>query len=130
MLRITLADETWTFDEESMLNTEAIALKRTTGLTISTLLGGIYTGDPEAITALVWLCRRRAGVTDDTDDDNRYSKIVFDIADFDWDPIDDEGRVLRFKDGVIVSRDGVPEPAPEGGEEGEPDPTVPPSEES
>ena len=107
MLRVTLADETWDFDEESMRNVEAIALQKSTGLKWQELLAGLFTSDPAAITALVWLCKRRAGVPDA---ENRYSQLEFDLRDFDWEPVDEDGRVLRYRDGVIISRDGVPEP--------------------
>ena len=107
MMRVTLVEERWTFDEESMRNTEAIALQKTTGMRWAELTGGLYIGNPEAITALIWLCRRRAGVPDA---DNRYSQLDFDLADFDWEPVDEEGRVLRYRDNMIISRDGVPEP--------------------
>lgn len=107
MIRVTVADEVWTFDEESMRNVEAIALQKVTGLKWAELVGGLYVSDPTAITALVWLCKKRAGVADA---DNRYSALDFDLRDFDWDPLDEDGRVLRYRNGVIISRDGVPEP--------------------
>lgn len=126
MIRVTLGPECWTFDEESMRNTEAIALQKTTGMRWAQLTGGLYIGNAEAITALVWLCRRRAGVPDA---DNRYSQLDFDLRDFDWEPLDEEGRVLRFNTaGEVISRDGVPEPGygPDGQPvEAEPDPTPP-----
>lgn len=107
MLRVTLADETWDFDETSMLNVEAIKLQKITGMKWQELLAGLFTADPAAITGLVWLCRRRAGVADAQ---NRHHELEFDLRDFDWEPVDEDGRVLRYRDGVIVSRDGVPEP--------------------
>jgi hypothetical protein len=107
MMRVKLADESWDFDEESMRNTEAVALQKTAGLKWQEVVGGLFIADPNAITALIWLCRRRAGMPDT---ENRISQLDFDLKDFDWEPIDEEGRVLRYRDGIIVSRDGVPEP--------------------
>lgn len=106
MIRVQVGEQTYQFDDSTMLNTEAMALKKFTGLGIRELMDGIGSNDPEAYTALVWLSRRRAG-----EGDLRYSAVEFDLAAFDWEPVDEDGRVLRYHpDGSIASRDGVLEP--------------------
>jgi hypothetical protein len=49
------------FDENRMLSVEAIAVKKYTGLAILDFFQGCMSGDGEALTALVFLAKKRAG---------------------------------------------------------------------
>lgn len=114
MLRLIVDGQTYSFDDARMLNIEAIALKKATGLNPQELWQGISAFDAEAITALVWLARRRTG-----ERDLRYTAVEFDLGGMDMEEIDDQGRVVTRdkKTHAITHLDGLPV---------EPDPTTPP----
>jgi hypothetical protein len=116
MLRVKFDDQALQFDDDRMLNTEAIALKKVTGLTLDQIIDGLNSRDPEAQTAMVWLARRRHGETD-----LRLSQVEFDVRTFDIDLVDDDGRVywIRKSDGERVYEDGE--------DAGPADPTTPPA---
>src|SRR6266498_3516178 len=110
MLRLTVEGQTYQFDDGRMLNTEAIALKKAAKLGAQELWQGVTAFDAEALTALVWLARRRAGETD-----LRYSAVEFDLGTLDMAELDDAGRVVtRDKaSGAATHLDGEPvEPDP------------------
>jgi hypothetical protein len=90
MLRITLGEQVLDFDDNRLLNTEAIALRKVSGLTVDEFLRGISEFEPVALTVLVWLARRRAGETD-----LRFSDVEFDMGTtFDIDQLDEDGNVI------------------------------------
>lgn len=72
MMRVTVAGETYEYDEKKLLNTEAIALQKATGLRPPEFAEGLKVGDAIALSGLVWLILRRAG-----------SKVKFDDLEFD-----------------------------------------------
>lgn len=115
MLRLTVDGETYQVDDGRMLNTEAIALKKATGLAVQELWQGVTDFDAEALTALVWLARRRAGEMA-----LRYTAVEFDLGQIDMAEVDDEGRVVRRDktSGQVTHLDGQPV---------EPDPTQAPA---
>jgi hypothetical protein len=49
------------FDETRLLSVEAVAVKKYTGLAILDFFQGCMSGDGEALTALVFLAKKRAG---------------------------------------------------------------------
>lgn len=107
MLRITVAGDTLPdFDDTRMPVAEGIALEKVTGLTPPALWEGVERFSPAAILALVWLARRRAG----GEAELRYSKLAFDLSDFDMVEIDEDGRVIRRdpKTKAITHLDGQP----------------------
>ncbi|MBI1757975.1 MAG: hypothetical protein HYR62_01885 [Actinobacteria bacterium] len=111
MLRITLGEKVLDFDDNRLLNTEAIALRKVSGLTVDEFLHGISEFDPVALTVLVWLARRRAG-----ESDLRFSDVEFDMGvTFDLDQLDDDGTVISHPAGADESTE------PEEGA----DPTIP-----
>jgi hypothetical protein len=75
MLKFTLDGVKYEFDDNRMMNTEAIAIRRVTSekLTVDEWGTALGKGDPEALTALVWLARRRAG------EDVKFSDVEFDL---------------------------------------------------
>lgn len=88
MKRLTVGADTYDFDDNSMLNTEAIQLKKVTGLGVREFGAGLNDFDPTAVTALVWLARNRAG------DAVRYSDVVFDMATVKLEQLDEDGNLV------------------------------------
>lgn len=60
-LFFTVAGTEYEFDQNKLALTEAIAVKKTTGLTVKSFQEGLQEMDPEALQAMVWLARKRAG---------------------------------------------------------------------
>lgn len=58
---VTLGDESWVFDEDEITVDDAIALKYATGMNVVPMLQGMTEWDGEAMRALVWFCKHRAG---------------------------------------------------------------------
>ena len=81
-------DREWRFDEGELLNTEMIAIERQTGLTNDEFWDATKRGSFIALTALVWILRRRepdeAGLA--------FDDVVFRAATFDIDQTDDMGK--------------------------------------
>lgn len=144
MLRFTVDGVKWEFDDDRLLNTEAIALRKVSGLTYGQLYDGIAEGDAAALTALVWLARRRAGET------VKFSAVEFDLAELGLVALDENGEPVRPKrtplsaeavlealadagedlNAAVTAVRALAEAAllPEQDEAGEADPTPPPSE--
>lgn len=76
MLRFTIDGTKYEFDDQRLLNIEAIALQKTVGFKAPEWFEGIQAFDAEAVTGLVWLAKRRAG------EDVRFTDIVFDLSEF------------------------------------------------
>jgi hypothetical protein len=73
LLRLALDDQTYEIDLRTILNVEAIEIQKRTGYAYDEWLTKCDEGDPQAITAMVWLMRKRAG------DILRYSEVEFPI---------------------------------------------------
>lgn len=113
MLRVTVEGQTFPdFDDRRLLNTEAIALKKTTGLGPQALWDGVEAFDGEALTALVWLVRYRGG---ERPPELRYGQLVFDLGAFDLQEIDEDGRVVTRdrKTKAVTHLDGEPVEPPD-----------------
>lgn len=64
------------FDEDDLLNTEAIAIEASAGLTYFQFLRGLRSGSVTALTAAWWICRRRQ------DKSLRFDQMEFPLIDF------------------------------------------------
>jgi hypothetical protein len=62
VIRISDTEE-YRFDPKKFLNTEAIAVEKVANLTWPQVLVGLNTGQMSAVTAIVWLLRRRKDPT-------------------------------------------------------------------
>lgn len=100
MMRFTVDGEKFEFNEKKLRNTEAIALQKVTGMKVVEFYDALSESDANAVTALVWLVKRRAG------DEVRFTELDFDLFE------------------VMGSLESDPDDAP-GEVEGEPDPTQP-----
>lgn len=74
MIRITVGGASYEYDETRLMNTEAIALQKATGLRPPEFAEGLENGDAIALSGLVWLIMRRAG------QDIKFSDLEFDLA--------------------------------------------------
>lgn len=61
MLTFTVDGDDYEYDQNKLDLTEAIIIKKELGLTIADYLEGNRRLDPEALKAMVWLAKRRAG---------------------------------------------------------------------
>lgn len=76
-MKITIDGQGYDYDPSRLLNTEAIALQKVTGLRISEWTQQMQQGDAYALTGLVWLLWRRNG-----------REVAFDDVEFDMGSID------------------------------------------
>jgi hypothetical protein len=72
MPKVTVDGQVYDYDPSKMLNTEAIALQKVTGMTVPEWTTGLQAGDASALTGLVWLLFRRNG-----------RELAFDEVEFD-----------------------------------------------
>jgi hypothetical protein len=77
MPKVTVDGQVYDYDPAKMLNTEAIALQRVTGMTVPEWTTNLSTGDAYALTGLVWLLWRRNG-----------REVAFDEVEFDIGQLD------------------------------------------
>jgi hypothetical protein len=75
ILRIDGVEQPLVFDVRTLLNTEAIAWQKVSDRLPADVVRGFAQGEAEALTLVVWICRRRAG-----EPDLKYSDVVFDMA--------------------------------------------------
>ena len=72
MAKVTSDGQVFDYDPNRMLNTEAIALQKVTGMRMQEWTAALTEGDAFALTGLVWLLWRRAG-----------REVAFDEVEFD-----------------------------------------------
>lgn len=72
MAKVTIDGQVYNYDPNRMLNTEAIALQKVTGLRMNEWGDALKEGDAFALTGLVWLLWRRDG-----------REVPFDMVEFD-----------------------------------------------
>jgi len=105
MLYFTLDDREYEFDQNRLALSEAIAVKRANGLTVRGLQEGLQDMDPDALQAMVWLAKRRAG------DAVRMVDIEFDIVEL--------SRSIRYDEPPGEQADPtVGQPIPDGSPSG------------
>lgn len=73
MLHFTVNGTEYEYDQDKLPLTEAIAVKKATGLTVNAYMRGLTGMDPEALQAMVWLAKQRAGEA------VRFVDIEFDV---------------------------------------------------
>lgn len=84
MMRVTVEGTEYEYDEKRLMNTEAIALQKATGLRPPEFADGLKKGDAIALSGLVWLILRRSGST------LKFDELEFDLASIDVEEIKDE----------------------------------------
>jgi len=77
MPKVTVDGQVFDYDPSKMLNTEAIALQKVTGMRMPEWTKSLSEGDAYALTGLVWLLWRRNG-----------REVAFDDVEFDIGSID------------------------------------------
>jgi len=76
-VKITVDGQVYDYDPAKMLNTEAIALQKVTGMRMTEWTTALTEGDAFALTGLVWLLWRR------NDRDVSFDEVEFDIGSID-----------------------------------------------
>jgi len=74
MAKVTVDGEVFDYDATRLLNTEAIALQKVTGMNTQAWMKALTEGDAYALTGLVWLLYRRNGR------DVSFDDVEFDIG--------------------------------------------------
>lgn len=77
-------DEKFEITPDKILNVEAIAVKRKTGLDFKAWMQGLEDFDAEAVTALVWIAKKRI------EPNVRYEDISFPLAQVEFELTEDE----------------------------------------
>lgn len=77
-MKIQVGDTIYDHEPNRLLNSDAILVKRRTGMTIPEWQQGLQDDDPEAIKALVFLLKQKAGENPDWD------TLDFDHGDLDY----------------------------------------------
>lgn len=77
MLKVTVDGQVYEYDSDRLLNTEAIALQKVTGMRMPEWTKALQEGDAYALTGLVWLLWRRNGR------EVPFGDVEFDIATLD-----------------------------------------------
>lgn len=101
-MKITIEGQVFEYDPNRMLNTEAIALQKVTGMKMADWAKALAEGDVFAVTGLVWLMYRREGR------DVRFDEVEFDLGTMEIEEDEDE---------VPKEPVGPTEPVPEVTEE-------------
>lgn len=76
-MKVSIDGQVFDYDPNRMLNTEAIALHKVTGMRMTEWSSALAEGDAFALTGLVWLLYRREG-----------REVPFDEVEFDMGSID------------------------------------------
>jgi hypothetical protein len=97
-LKVSIGEESHVFDQRKMLNTEAMAIERVTGGTTTEWQEMLARGSVLAMTALVWVIRKRK------EPNLQFAKVEFSASDVDMTPVCDEGHELP----ILVDDDGKP----------------------
>jgi len=74
MAKVTIDGQVFDYDPTRMLNTEAIALQKVTGMRMQEWTTALTEGDAFALTGLVWLLFRRDGR------DVAFDQVEFDMG--------------------------------------------------
>ena len=77
MPKVTIDGQVFDYEPSKMLNTEAIALQKVTGMRMSEWTTALQEGDAFALTGLVWLLYRREGR------EMPFDEVEFDIGSID-----------------------------------------------
>jgi hypothetical protein len=80
-MKVAADGVTYDFDENRFLNVEFIAIERATGMTAVQWQHGLNSGSAMACTALIWICRRRAG-----EPTLRFDDVEFEMDTLDMNP--------------------------------------------
>lgn len=82
-MQIVVDGSTYDFDTATLRVGEMRALKKASGLKIKDFTEGLAESDPDALTALVWLAKRRCG------EHIKFDDLDFDLSDFEIVEADD-----------------------------------------
>jgi hypothetical protein len=79
-VKVKVGEQTYEHNRNSLLNSDAVTVKRQTGMTVPEFQQGLVDDDPDAVKALVFLLKRRAG------EDPDWETLDFDHADLEYLP--------------------------------------------
>lgn len=81
---VKAGDDKFDISPKDILNTEAMLIKKKIGLDFQTWLEAMGKMDAEAVTALIWIARRRTNPTE------RYEDVVFPLGAVEFELTDEE----------------------------------------
>lgn len=102
MAKVTINGEKFDYDNSRLLNTEAIALQKVTGMTVQEWSTALKAGDAFALTGLVWLIWRRDGR------ETTFDAVEFDIATME---IEDDEPAAEPQEVPTAAADAAESPA-------------------
>lgn len=109
MLKLTVEGVVYEFDGDHLLLAEARELKTFTGMSVPKWSAGIDEGDVDAIQALIYLAKKRAGET------LRFSDLeTLDYADIDLEMMDDEEENGEEAESQAETAEKQVDPTPPG----------------
>jgi hypothetical protein len=109
VLKLTVEGVVYEFDGDHLLLAEARELKTYTGMTLPKWSAGVDEMDPDAIQALIYLAKKRAGET------LRFSDLdSLDFADIELEPMDDEEEATEGEPGTPQQQVGPTPPGDSG----------------
>lgn len=94
-MRLTLDGKTYDYYPHLMMNVEAIAVEEKAGLTLAELGRQLVKGSAKAVTAILWVMRKRSEPA------LRYTDVTYPIGDLTMETICDAGHVLTITGGAI-----------------------------
>lgn len=93
-MKIRIEDQFYDFEADRLMLKEAMAVKTYTGMGVTDWNKALEEFDPNAIAALVWILKKRAG------EDVRFSDLDFNLADLEI--LSDEGEVADPTSGATT----------------------------
>ena len=93
-------EEKWEISPDDILNVEAIAIKKKTGLDFKPWLEAMAAFDTEALTAFVWIAKKRQDPT------MRYEDVTFPLSSIDFEMTDEEKE--KYEDEAAGPKDEEP----------------------
>lgn len=88
---VKAGDDKFDISPKDILNTEAMMIKRKIGLDFQTWLEAMGKMDAEAVTALIWIARKR------TNPNERYEDVVFPLGAVEFELTDEEKAEYEMK---------------------------------
>lgn len=113
MIKVTVEGTEYEWDSDRLLVAEARELKTYTGFTPPRWLAALDESDPDAVAALIFLAKKRAGET------LRFSDLdTLDYADFEMEVVDPEQNDTDAQPAEEAGQDAAPDPTPASGGNG------------
>lgn len=106
-MKVTVDGSTYEFEAGKFYFKELRAIQKVTGLTMNEFFQGLDKGNVEALGALIWIMKKRAG------EDVKYADLDFDMGSMEFDLGDEEAEAENTEPGDKENPTNAEESAPE-----------------